>query len=310
MMPEQYKNIVDSIRKEYTTSPPESTNYKELSISIQRTIRNIALTQKHFDFKHRCEESTIGALLYDKASQLAYRVTRNPVYGTWSNLFGLQLEHVRDLNKDLATLIRGAEQHMSIFGKQMVETIDAAAKNAERLSLVKESVTPLEERYTQLQQELAVLPNRSTQYEQLKENITQEHTLLEALNEIALVSSVQEKENEKIEFLRRHVLFHRGTIHSAKRLAVATQQICDTLQYLKGVYESIQPIGTCLQGIHEGLGILKGYTDDLHNVYAATFKTITNIEQQGTHFAVIRESTDRLNPLVSKILETLHHERN
>lgn len=310
MMPKQYDRIVQSIRKDYTDSDPTPINYNELSASITRTIGDIATTQRQFDIRHKWEGTQVGARCYDAVAKVLYAWTRNPAYGGWSQLFGMQLEHVRGLNKDLATLIQGSEQHLDVLSAKMATTIDTAQTNTARLQHVRESIAPLQEKYEHAKKSISEGDiSDPTHYTHLKEHIAQEHLVLNALNELALVSSVRDTELDKIEFLKRHVLFHTGTIHSAKKLAVGAEQICDTLVYLKGIYESVHPIGVCLQGIHEGIGILRGYTDDLHRVYKNTFDTIQGI-QHGTNFDILQASTKTLNPLIGELLETYESTRN
>lgn len=309
MKEKQYTKIIDSIRADYrdTTIGDASLDYVALTTSVRKNVQVIGATQQKFDSKRALERNPLVGKLFLRYADSMFSVTGNPIYGRWSSLFDLQLTNVNSLNTDLTTLIRGSDMYLRQLSRKIAEAVDGAKERCIIKNQIAASIPAAQASFEDTRLKIGETNAEELEhYDQLKEYIAAEHSMLHSLGEVALTKSVHTKELEKIEFLRRHAVFHSGTIFSAKKLAITTKQICDTLKDLKGVYEIVQPIGMCLEAIHEGLGTLRGYTEDLNQVYQDTFRTTQRINHgENTNLDLIPRASNQLNPLLEEMLYDL-----
>jgi hypothetical protein len=304
----QYAKMLSKVKENYKCDQPfqfdSPTDYKQLSLSVQKTMKDVVSTQKTFETKKKLEQNAKlkpFVNIYEKT----LNVLGINLYGEWSDLFDRQLTNVTSLNSYLASLIRNSDLHSKKLRFQLQKSIDnAKSKNDVKQKIIE--VLPSKEKiYSEKFEELKKIPDsKSEHYDLLDQSLESEDELVTNLNELRIVKSAHKKDLEKFEFLKRHYAFHRGLTFTAKNLAVTTAQICSSLEHLIGIYETVRPMSACLEGIHSGITDLQGYTDLLNETYNNTFKVISNIENS-EKFDLLSLNSNQLNGVVSGIIENL-----
>jgi hypothetical protein len=293
MTPNYHNEIIKKVQSMYL-APQPAQDYFALSSSIRKNIAEIKKTQQKFDVQMFLEKNMLLAFPYEQFKEIMKRLKKDPMYGEWSRLFSDQLGNVRSLNNDLVSLIRGSEIQLNSLSSKLSQSLAEAESHDARLDKEKRKLPGA---YKEMKHSAS-----EGKYEKLRKEIASEHLAMLTTQEIILLNSVAQTDDEKIDFLRRHAFFHRGALFSAKKLAVVTEQICNALENLTGVYETIRPIGSCLNGIHKGISTLRGYTDVLHSVYADTFSVMQKLSNDPSSFDVLSASSKKLDPVVQQML--------
>ena len=301
-----YGKIVTKIRQDFLREETNPKEYQKMSGSVSDVVKDIARTQRKFEIKQRLEQNKLTARVYASCSQSLYALTHDLVYGSWEQLFDRQIGNVDRLTHNLATLVRSSETHLYRLSESINGALDDAQHHAARKQIMEKEIKALEKKY----EESESLPEEVTHedpsyYDTLKKRIGKEQAALGAIQEVRLLQSVHQKDIDKINFLRRHILFHGGTMHTAKSLAITTKHICDTLQQVKEIYGWAGDITQCLDAIHEGVGTLRGYTDDLHRVYKEAFLSAKRGSDEEN---VLQHSSRTLDPMLQELFRELEHE--
>lgn len=245
----------------------------EISASLGVAMKQIVSTQRQFEMKRFFESYPI----LTGANEAYHRLLRRkPV--TWGTLFSSQLDNVGELNRNLVGLIYVTSGDFKSLQQSLIARIDAAKGNLHKYKSTRESIPQLKADYEDGGlKNLEFNPEDETHYDLLKKELLAEDKLLEGIGSVSLGKKVHERDLENIEFLKRHLLIYRGTIHTAKDLALTTRQMCDTLGELRRVYEMTSATKDCLEQVYAGVSHLKGYTDSLQELYQKTDETLEQI---------------------------------
>ena len=297
-----YKEVIATMKRGEPVAV-NSSSYKTINSSIQGTMRDIARTQQMFELKKATEEQAVGERAYGFLAKWRSR-TNGKRYADWSDLFKNQLTNVDALNGNLAQLVRLSAMHSEKLKVQLLNGLGDARSHYLQADKYEGVVPGLHDECSKDKEKLEGLTPDSIEYfDALEKSFKSTDALKEAVNEVALIKSVKSNDLQKIEFLRKHYEVHKGLIFSAKGFAVGTRQLCDSLDHLLGVYETIRPMSQCLQGIHKGVITLGDYTDSLNKAYEKTYDIISVIENFDG--PTIFENTSQLEAMSNGMLDSL-----
>lgn len=284
-----------AIVKERQKLKSGSQDVGEIATNLNLAMRHIGTTQKQLQVRRILEKYPVLNSAYTAVS----KVTPNLIPG-WDNLFRDQLSHVGLLNESLVGVIIYSSDHLKDRETQLLKEIDSTRNH---LMVYKESEQTLVSSKDSYEEEplhkLDFDPMNEDHYDLLKQQLTSEGKLISSVGEVSLRKEVHSKSLDKIHFLERHISFYRGLIHSAKKLALTTDQICGALDELVGVSEDVRMTRDCLKQVHSGVGILKGYTDDLKGLYSSTDETI-QVLGSGSETDILRIGARSLDSMVSR----------
>jgi hypothetical protein len=308
----RYAEIFNNLRRNYEgvgegtlSIAGNSQNYKAIALSINDTMKDIISTQKTFEMKKKWEENELGKYLFETYIKVINLFGNNINNTEWNELFSRQLRNVSSLNNNLTVIVKGSTIQAQMLYCQLQKSVSTAKSTNDKKQETKVLVNPTNEEYNKIRKEFDKLnPENPEYYDRLKESFDCENKMMGLMTDVALIKSSHSKDMQKIEFLKRHYAFQRGLIFSAKGLAISTKKICDSLEYLLGVWNVLKPMGTCLEAIHQGIGTLKGYTDSLNKVYTDTFVIMNKIESS-EEYNILPSSAASLDTMVNQMITNL-----
>ncbi|MGM5483897.1 MAG: hypothetical protein ACQER9_03190 [Nanobdellota archaeon] len=280
-----------------------ATEYTEISKSIRTNVNGITENQRTIDLKEKIETTpyltAISPLIYSFMS-----ITGRD-FPEWSELFNRQLSNVKGLSRDLAMLIYSSSEHLKQLENHLYEDYYSAQGNIKKLSNFENKIPCAT---SELKNKSALVNksvNQTKKFEEELQAYESESKLTEMLNEVALMKAKTQNDRQNIDFLKKHIAFHRRMIFASKRLAVTTNQMCSTLENLTGIYETLQPLGECLDGIYEGVQDLRNYAGNIQDLYIDTFKKIDRMDLNSPDTNILSQSSDKLDDLIARMTEDL-----
>ena len=282
-------------------------DYAKSFSQIKDTIGYIITTQKAFDTLKKRNESTYYSALADIYSQLRSIIGLETHEPTFSELFSNQIDNVSSLNISLRELISYSKKEQSTLSHKLFNEIDKNKIICGKYLLSKSAI-PKE---TQSYQVLLETNNHSEEtnpssYDKLREEIIKEEQFCKKLEDAVLLETVHKVGLSKINFLRSHIMFHRGILFSAKKLALHTNEVCGVLDHIKHLYDVTKPLGDSMSSVLQGLTILKTHTTELESLYDRTYTVVSDIERETRNPEILNRQ--HIDSLVSRMLSSLEQE--
>lgn len=279
------------------------TGPQDLSIvtkNLGSAMKDIANTQRQFQARRVIEKFPVLSPAYNAVARF-----HKDIIPEWDTLFRNQLSHVSSLNESLIGVIFYSSEHLNKKQEQLLTEIDRTKSHLISYRESEQHLSDSKDTYESSKLFKSDFdPLNEDHYDLLKQQLTAEGDMVKDIGEISLKKEVHSKSLDKINFLERHISFYRGVLFSAKKLALATNQICEALDQLDDTYKGVHATRDCLMKVHSGVGILKGYTDDLRGLYVSTNDAINSLDENG-ETNILSSATRSLDSLVGQSYDRL-----
>ncbi len=276
--------------------------------NISKTRKDIITTQANFDLKKSIDQNAIYSKLFELYSSVVLLINKNYKSYTWSDLFSRQLENVNSLNLNLAKLIYFSSSNVKQLEDKLFSEIDFAKKSLIELKSQNKELPNIHKMQKNIEAKLSTYSKDDIEYyDLLKEDFSKKSDVMTNLSNIGLLENLKNNNVGKIDFLKTHITYQKNAIFSAKKIAVSTNEICKTLEYLLIIEPTMNSMNGCLSEIYNGISHLREYTTNLDSLYNDNFNILQRLE---TVNSFNQFDTANVNGLINRQIDIVDRRLN